>query len=181
MAVFSIAMHGEPFDRLISDPEGAGLPGEAESAALYTDFELHVLWPQHGALHLIVEGDGEVDQLVALLTDGLAGGGWMSDVTRVPAAENPPSGLDAGAQSQWVIEQASPRGASEGETRVCDLCQWSAVPPHGPGCDAEKNDGGFAITATGRPVITGSGGGARKGPEPEPSVVAAPERIRATV
>src|SRR5262249_31277240 len=98
VAVYRIALFGEPFDRLIEDPEQAGLPTEVQSAALYSDFELHVLWPQDGALRLIVEGDGDVEQFVGLVSDYLAGGGWEAEVTRVWSAESTPYGLEAGQQ-----------------------------------------------------------------------------------
>src|SRR5262245_5621208 len=130
----------------MSDPQGSGLPALVESAARYTDFELHVMWPQSGAFHVIVEGDLDVEPFVGLLSEYLAGGGWEAEVTRVWSAENPPHWLDAGKQAQWVIEQATPQMATEGEGRTCDLCQWVGVPPHGPPCDAEKlDDGSFTV------------------------------------
>jgi hypothetical protein len=176
VAVYRIALSGEPFERLMSDPSGAGLPAEVQSAALYTQFELHVMWPQYGALHLIVEGDGDVEELVGLASDYLAGGGWTRDVTRVWAAESTPGWLQAGEQSQWVIHQATPPPmlGVEGEGRRCDLCQWSGVPPHGPPCAAEKlDDGTFTVRAY--PPRGSSGGGMQQAPEHdvEPATLAA--------
>ena len=161
MAVYRIALFGEPFKRLMSDPRGAGLPVEVQSAALYTDFELHVMWPRHGALHLIVEGDGDVWELVGLVKEYLAGGGWLATVTRMPAAENPPDWLEAGQQAQWVIETV---GASEGESPTCELCQWVDVPPHGSPCAAEKDQDG-TFTVRDYPPRGSSGGGTSEVPE----------------
>ncbi len=159
MAVYRIALFGEPYERLMSDPRRAGLPDEVQSAALYTDFELHVMWPRRGTLHVIVEGDGIVEQMVALVSEYLAGGGWEATVDRVWTAENPPSWLEAGEQAQWVIEQATlPIAAQEGESAACDLCQWVPFPPHGSPCDAEKREEG-TFTVRDYPPRDSSGGG----------------------
>ena len=181
MAVYWIALHGEPFERLMSDPQHAGLPDEVQSAALYTGFELHVIWPQSGALHLIVEGDGDVEELVGLVSTYLAGGGWEAEVTRAWAAENPPEGLAAGAQAQWVIERATPPlAANEPESRRCDLCQEFPVPPHGEPCDAHKRDDGtFSIRDY--PPRDSSGDGTSESPEKDHDMeIAVPLRMSAT-
>jgi hypothetical protein len=170
MAVHLIALAGqEPFDRLIADPGAAGLPGEVESAVGYTGFWLHVLWPQNDALYAIVEGDGEVHELVGLLAENVAGGGWDADVSRVPDAEDPPEDLEAGAQDQWVIDTVSlvlPAGAIEPAARQCDLCLRAAVPPHQSGCPAERSDGDVALPRELYPT-TDRGGGADELETPE--------------
>ena len=182
MAAYRIALFGDqPFERLMSDPQGAGLPDEVQSAALYTDFELHVMWPQSKALHLIVEGDGEVEQLVGIVSEYLAGGGWQAEVTPVEDAENPPDWLDAGEQAKWVIDQATPMGAQESESRVCDICQAAAVPPHGSPCDAEKrDDGSFRIREYPTPPAWSGGGTSAALEEEYELTTTAPARVRAT-
>jgi hypothetical protein len=175
VAVYWIKLSGQPFERLMADPQAAGLPDEVQSAALYSDFELHVMWPERDAFYLILDGDGDVQELVGLVSDYLAGGGWQAEVTRVPDAEDPPYWLEAGEQAGWVIEEAT-RGASEGETRTCRLCQFVGVPPHGPPCAAEKKDDG-SFTVRSYPPRDSGGEGTSEEPEREYEVTsAAPAR-----
>jgi hypothetical protein len=180
VAVYRIELFGDPYERLMSDPQGAGLPDEVQSAALYTGFELHVMWPRRGTLHVIIEGDGDADEMVGLVAQYLAGGGWEARVERVVAAESPPYWLEAGEQASWVVEQATlPIAAQEGESPTCDLCDWVPVPPHGPPCDAEKReDGTFAVRNY--PPRDSSGGGTVASREEDEVTEPVPARARAT-
>jgi hypothetical protein len=108
---------------------------EAGTTASATHFVLHVLWPRDGALHLILEGDEDPADLSDLLAERLGDSDWEPQWRYVPEAEDSPAELLAGLRSEWVINMAV-----EPETRRCEGCQWSGVPPHRDGCEFELRD-----------------------------------------
>jgi hypothetical protein len=133
--------HAEPYRQLLSSPDAARAASEAEAAATATAFHLHVVWPQAGALYLIVEGDGEPAELGGLLAERLDDGAWTPSWMTVPGAEESPAELDAGQRSDWVVESGV-----EPELRRCEACQRVGVPPHRPGCAFEQRDDEHHVT-----------------------------------
>ena len=130
MAVYVLELVGraEPYRELLANPVDAGIPAELESAASATGFHLHAFWPRDGVLYLIVEGDAEPGALGELIAERITGEGWEPHWERSFAAEEPPPDLEAGRQSEWIVEMAVPP-----KYRSCSICGWAAVPPHRPG------------------------------------------------
>jgi hypothetical protein len=139
------------YEQMLADPAAAGLRDAIELGASATGFELHLAWPEHRRLNLVVEGDADPDELGELIADQLAGS-WEPHWTRVEAAERPPADLRAGEQVAWVLQMAL-----DPDPPVCDYCGW-VVPPHRPGCELEQRDDGREIRAASDPQEGGPGG-----------------------
>jgi hypothetical protein len=135
MAVYVLELVGraEPYRQLLADPLGAGVPAELDSAASATGFHLHAFWPHDGVLHLIVEGDAAPGELGELVAERIAGEGWDPRWERAFAAEDPPADVEAGRQSEWIVEMAVPP-----RYRSCSICGWAGVPPHRPGSQCAR-------------------------------------------
>jgi hypothetical protein len=152
MAIYRFQLRGSEVVSLL-EREGAERATKAVRMALVVrGFEEHVLWPEAGVLHAILEGD-DPEQLSETLDAFATGFSWAGNgFVEVPGAEGVGIGLGGHQRSKTII-----RSALEGEEIRCDFCEAMNPPPHDGGCTYAKREQGLTDSVSGF-LIPKSGG-----------------------